>query len=248
MSQGKELINALKSQLKAHSKTYLDVAEHLNLSHASVKRLFSDETISLNRLEAICDMIGITLAELVLSMSIKSNKIDKLTLTQEQEIADDVLLLLVTVCVINGFTYQNLLDKYIITEHQLIQKLAKLDKLKIIDLLPSNRFKLLITKNFGWLPDGPIQRFFLQRVQEEFFSSRFNQSTEKLMVVNGLLSLGANAELQKKMQRLINEFTEHKDQDTCLSMEERAGTTMVLALRQWNSSLFKDIERDSDKK
>ena len=84
---------------------------------------------------------------------------------------------------------------------KLIQKLAKLDKLKIIDLLPGNRFKLLITKNFAWLPDGPIQRFFLQRVQEEFFSSRFNQSTEKLIVVNGLLSLGSNAELQKKMQK-----------------------------------------------
>ena len=64
------------------------------------------------------------------------------------------------------------------------------------------------------------------------------------MVINGLLSSGANAELQKKMQRLINEFTEYKDRDTCLTMEEKAGTTMVLALRQWSSSLFKDIERD----
>ena len=248
MSQGKVLISALKAQLKAHGKTYLDVAQYLDLSHASVKRLFSDETISLSRLESICDMIDITLTDLVFSMSIKNNKIDKLSTIQEQEIADDLLLLLVTVCVINGFTYQNLLDEYTITEHELIQKLAKLDKLKIIDLLPRNRFKLLITKNFGWLPDGPIQRFFLQRVQEEFFSSRFNQSTEKLIVVNGLLSLGSNAELQKKMQRLSNEFVEHKLQDTSLAMEERAGSTMVLALRQWSSSLFKDIERGIDKK
>jgi len=248
MSQGKVLISALKSQLKAHGKTYLDVAEHLALSHASVKRLFSDETISLNRLESICDMIDITLADLVFSMSIKNNKLDKLSITQEQEIADDLLLLLVTVCVINGFTYENLLEKYTLTEHELIQKLAKLDKLKIIDLLPGNRFKLLITKNFAWLPDGPIQRFFLHRVQEEFFSSRFNQSTEKLIVVNGLLSIGSNAELQKKMQHLSNEFVEHKQQDTSLAMEERAGSTMVLALRQWNSSLFKDIEQDTCKK
>ena len=243
MSQEQALIHTLKSQLKAHGKTYLDVAEYLNLSHASVKRLFSEESLSLSRLVRICDMLDITLADLVLSMAVVSNKLDKLTLLQEQEIADDLLLLLVAVCVINGFTFEDLLAEYEIDQHTLIKKLAKLDKLKIIDLLPDNHFKLRITNNFAWLPDGPIQRFFLQRVQEEFFSSRFNKGTEKLIVVNGLLSLGSNAEMQKKMQRLSNEFTEHKDQDTCLSMEERAGTTMVLALRQWNSSLFKDIER-----
>lgn len=243
MSQTQALINALKLQLKAHGKTYLDVAQHLNLSHASVKRLFSEETISLNRLEAICTMMDLALTDLVLSMTIESNKLDKLTLIQEQQIADDLLLLLVTVCVINGFTYQNLLHQYAITECECIQKLARLDKLKIIDLLPGNRFKLKITKNFAWLPDGPIQRFFLKRVQEEFFNSRFNQVTEKLIVVNGLLSLASNAELQKKMQKLSNEFVECKQQDVSLSMEQKHGSTLVLALRQWNSSLFNEIRK-----
>ncbi|MEI6895946.1 MAG: helix-turn-helix transcriptional regulator, partial [Psychromonas sp.] len=80
MSQSQALIGALKLQLKAHGKTYLDVAQHLNLSHASVKRLFSEQTISLNRLEAICDMIEISLTDLILLMNIASNKLDKLTL------------------------------------------------------------------------------------------------------------------------------------------------------------------------
>ena len=243
MSQSQALITALKSQLKAHGKTYLDVAQHLNLSHASVKRLFSDETISLNRLEAICAMIDITLADLVLSMTVENNKLDKLTLLQEQKIADDLLLLLVTVCVINGYTYQDLLNQYQITEHECIQKLAKLDNLNIIDLLPGNRFKLKITKNFAWLADGPIQRFFLKRVQEEFFSSRFNQATEKLVVVNGLLSLASSAELQKKMQKLSNEFVECKQQDACFNMDQKHGSTMVLAIRQWSSSLFNEIRK-----
>ena len=53
---------------------------------------------------------------------------------------------------------------------------------------------------------------------------------------------------KRKCRRLSNEFVEHKHQDTSLAMEERAGSTMVLALRQWSSSLFKDIERGSDKK
>lgn len=242
MSQSQELISALKSQLKAHGKTYLDVASHLQLSHASVKRLFSEENISLTRLEAICEMIDLPLADLVLSMNIQSSRLDKLTLIQEQQIADDLLLLLITVCVINGYSYQDLLNQYEISEHQCIQKLAKLDKLKIIELLPSNRFKLLISKNFSWLPDGPIQRFFLKHVQEEFFNSRFNKATEKLVVVNGLLSLSSNAELQQKMVKLSNEFVNCKEQDVAVDMEQKHGTTLVIALRQWRSSLFKEIQ------
>ncbi|WP_028863466.1 helix-turn-helix domain-containing protein [Psychromonas aquimarina] len=245
MSQTKILIGALKAQLKAHGKTYDDVAKYLQLSQASVKRLFSEGNISLARLESICNMIELPLADLVLSMTIEHKKIDSLSLLQEQEIADDLLLLLLTVCVVNGFTFDDLLQEYSLTELECIQKLAKLDKLKIIELLPGNRFKLKISTNFAWLPDGPIQRFFLKRVQEEFFNSHFKLPTEKLIVINGLLSLSTNAEIQKQMQKLSSNFAECRNEDASLKMKQKHGTTMVLALRQWDSSLFDEIRRKS---
>ncbi|MCW8994277.1 MAG: helix-turn-helix transcriptional regulator [Psychromonas sp.] len=243
MSQTTILLNALKAQLKAHGKTYADVAKHLQLSQASVKRLFSEGNVSLARLEAICDLIELPFADLVLSMTIEQNKIDSLSLQQEQEIADDLLLLLTTVCVINGFTFTDLIQEYSLSETQCIQKLAKLDKLKIIELLPGNRFKLKISSNFSWLADGPIQRFFLKRGQEEFFDSHFKQPTEKLFVINGLLSLGSNAEIQKKMLKLGTEFAECRNEDAALKMDQKHGTTMVLALRKWDSSLFDEIRK-----
>lgn len=244
MSQTTALITELKSQLKAHRKTYEDVAKHLELSHASVKRLFSEENISLVRLESICDMIGLTMSDLVLSMTIENKKIDNLSLLQEQEIADDLQLLLFTVCIINGFTLNDILLQYSLTELECIQKLAKLDRLKIIELLPGNRFKLKISTHFSWLPDGPIQRFFLQCVQQEFFNSHFKQPTEKLIVINGLLSLSTNAEIQKQMQNLNRSFAECRNEDASLKMDEKHGTTMVLALRKWDSSLFNSIRKE----
>ncbi|MCP4326169.1 MAG: helix-turn-helix transcriptional regulator [Alteromonadales bacterium] len=243
MSQSHHLISALKVQLKVHSKTYADVAKHLGLSQASVKRLFSDGNLSISRLELICDFINLPFTELVLSMNIESYKITSLSLLQEQEIADDIMLLLVAVCVINGYTFSELLQQYQINEYECIQKLAKLDQLKVIELLPNNRIKLKIASNFSWLPDGPIQRFFLNRIKEEFFDSRFKKSTEKLIVINGLISLHNNAQLQSKMQKLCNEFVDSKSQDAPLNMDEKHGTTMVLALRQWGSKLFDDIRK-----
>jgi len=52
----------LKNELKAKGLTYKDVADELDLTEASVKRLFSTEDISLRRLDSICELLRIDLA------------------------------------------------------------------------------------------------------------------------------------------------------------------------------------------
>ena len=51
MAQTTALIDALKQVLKEQSITYRQVAEHLDMSLASVKRLFSEKQFSLKRLD-----------------------------------------------------------------------------------------------------------------------------------------------------------------------------------------------------
>ena len=125
-----------------------------------------------------------------------SEKVANFSEAQEKEIAADILLLLIAVCVINGYTYHDILQRYEIKETECIQKLAQLDRLKIIELMPGNRIKLRVAANFNWLPNGPIQKFFHDKVQQDFFSSRFNKEHEKLVVLNGLLSNTSNIEFQ----------------------------------------------------
>lgn len=243
MAQVTALIDTLKRELKAHGKTYADVATHLNLSEASVKRLFAERSFTLQRLEAVCTLLGIELSDLVQRMTYHHAQLSQLTREQEQEIADDVELLLVAINVINGMRFKDILRYYDLSEVDCISKLAKLDRLKIIDLLPGNRVKLRIAPNFHWRPDGPIQRFFHDKIEQDFFSSRFDRSTEKLLVSNALLSAANNALLQRKMQRLAEEFNQLMREDMALPVEERHGTTLVMAMRQWNASLFKQRSR-----
>ncbi|WP_299178619.1 helix-turn-helix transcriptional regulator [uncultured Neptuniibacter sp.] len=241
MAQVGPLIETLKRQLKAQGKTYVDVAKALDLSEASVKRLFAERNFTLQRLEIICDMLDIELSELVQKMSADQQQLTQLTRDQEREIAEDLILLLITVSVISGMSYSDILNAYDIAETECIQKLAKLDRLKIIDLLPNNRVKLLIAPNFHWLPNGPIQQFFQQKVEQDFFSSRFDKANEKLIVTNAILTDSSNARLQKKMERLATEFNELMKEDHAAPNGEKHGTTMVLAIRQWQYSLFKKI-------
>jgi DNA-binding Xre family transcriptional regulator len=243
MPQTQQLIETLKFALKAQKKTYAQVAGVLGLSEASVKRLFADKNLSLLRLEQICHMLGIEISDLVQMMNQRAHRITQLTREQEDEIAGDRLLLLVTVCALNRWTFAEILGHFVITEIEAIRCLTRLDRLKIIDLLPGNRIKLLISPNFHWLENGPIQQLFRSRLQDDFFNSRFDRQTERLLVVNGMLSRESNAELQKKMERLAREFDELNDDDAGLSLDQRRGVTMVIAMSDWRFGLFADLRR-----
>lgn len=243
MAQTRSLIKALKKQLKANGRTYANVAELLQLSEASVKRLFASENISLQRFEAICQMLDMDISELIQHMLNDQHRVTQLSHEQEEKITSDLLLLLITVCVINGYSYDDIFEQYNIDAQVCLQKLTILDQLKIINLLPDNRIKLLVAANFSWLPNGPIQRFFQEKVEQDFFSSSFQKETEKLIVLNGFLSGTSNAALQKKMRRLANDFNKLSQSDKALPVSSHQGTSLVIALRPWQYSLFEDYQR-----
>ena len=238
MAQTPALVATLKRQLKAHGKTYAHVANTLDISEASVKRLFAEQSFSLQRLEVICQSIDLQLTDLFQLMQQEQPQLRQLSDAQEREIVADITLLMVAVNVINGLKFDELLSELKLDASQCIQKLAQLDRLKIIDLLPNNRIKLRVAPNFRWLTNGPIQRFFHEKVEQYFFQSRFDKKEEKLLVLNGLLSKASNAVMQKKMQQLARDFNELMQQDMPLPLTERFGTTTVLAIRRWEYELF----------
>lgn len=239
MAQTRELINALKIALKARGKTYADVAPVLGLTEASVKRLFSKHGFSLDRLDRVCQMLDMEISDLVQLMNEQKRHLQKLTVEQEKEITDSVSLTLVTVCVLNRWSLDEILSYFNITESACVRHLAKLDRLKVIELLPGNRIRLLIAPNFSWRESGPIQAFFQKEISQEFFNTRFSQDEECLIVLNGMLSAHSNAEFQRKLKRLAREFDMLTNDDAVLDLEQRQGTTLVLAMRGWRYGLFK---------
>jgi len=64
------------------------------------------------------------------------------------------------------------------------------------------------------------------------------------MVLNAILTPETNTELQKRMNRWASEFNELMQRDADVEMSKRKGTTMVIALREWQYSLFKQHFRN----
>ena len=78
MAQTRELIKSLKTALKAQGKTYADVAVELGLTEASVKRLFSQQSFSLSRLDQVCHMLDMEITDLVQLMNEQQQRLQQL--------------------------------------------------------------------------------------------------------------------------------------------------------------------------
>lgn len=243
MSESILLIAELKKQLKLHSVTYQDIAKALSLTEGSVKRLFAQgNQLSLDRLEQICQLIGLEMADLFKLASQSSQQITALDWQQEEQLVADKGLLLVAVCVVNGYKFEQIIDQYCFSETELIQMLAHLDRLKVIDLQVGNRIRLKISPSFSWIAGGPIQQFFQHQVQAEFFNSSFANSDEKLSMATGLMSIPSNQKFQKRIQKLVQEFYSNCQEDDELEMAQRHGTSMIVAIRRWSFPLFEQLE------
>ena len=247
MAQTRELIKTLKIALKGQGKTYADVAVELGLTEASVKRLFSKHSFSLSRLDQVCHMLDMEITDLVQLMNEQQQRLQQLTIEQEKEITGDVMLTLVAVCVLNRWTMDDILSYYHISKTECIRHLARLDRLKVIELLPKNRIRLLVAPNFSWRENGPIQHFFQKKISQEFFNTRFSRDDECLIVLNGMFSSQSNAELQRKLKRLAREFDLLNNDDAALDLADRNGTTLVLAMRGWQYGLFQPLVKAEHK-
>jgi DNA-binding Xre family transcriptional regulator len=248
MSQSKGLVKTLKQVLKQQGKTYKELAEFLELSEASVKRLFSEHSFSLERLEKVCEFAQIEISDLVEIMQESQDKISSLSFEQEKELVRDLKLLLVANCLLNHWTFEQIVETYQVEDLEGIQLLAKLDRMKIIQLLPGNRVKIMVSRNFGWLEHGPIQQFYEQSVQADFFKTSFTGPGEFRIFLNGMLSRASNQTIKNRSERLAQEFNQLHAKDQQLSLDERFGTSLILAMRPWELEVFSKLRRQQNHK
>jgi DNA-binding Lrp family transcriptional regulator len=241
MAQTPALIDILKQSLKTHRLTYADIASRLEMSEANVKRMFAKKRFSMHRFEQICELMQMEMSDLFVLYEASRQRINQLTEQQEQELVGDEKLLLVAVSVRNQLSFEQIVEHYQISATECIQYLAKLDRLKIIDLLPDNRIKLRIDEHFSWLPGGPIERFFEREIQRQFLKSRFKGELEQRQFHFGLLGDTSSQIMIEKLESLAHEFTELHKRDLHLPLHKRHNQGLMLAMRPWHLDVFEPL-------
>ena len=245
MNMTDNLLTALKSVFKNKGITYKDAATALELSEISIKRIFSTKNVSLVRLEKLCEFANTDIGELIQLAEERHQKISTLTLEQERKLVSDKKLLLLGVCLINHWSFDEILSNYQFEEPELIGLFAQMDKLRIIEYLPGNRYRLNIARDFCWQPGGPIHIYFAKSILGDLLSGNLLSSKNHFRYVWGMLSKESAQELNRKIKRLIDEYLLIAQQDTRISVEDKMTSSLMVLFREdWEPDEFKVERRD----
>lgn len=243
MHETRALITSLKRCLKQKQLTYRDVAKHLDLSEASVKRLFSQGDISLERLEHILTLMDMRLVDLFELLQEQGSYISELTPDQEKSLLAQPKLLLIFFLMLNGWPHTEIYKNFDIEQLEMTQLLAKLDKLKLIELLPNNKVKLLTASNFSWRKNGPVQKFFEEHVLSDYFKDTFSTPDAKLIFLGGMLSEASLVKIKILFDEIAVKINAMLRDDIKLPIGTRFGIGTVFALRRWELPIFTDLRK-----
>ena len=243
MEEARRLLTVMKRELKARGLTYRDVGRRLRLSESSVKRLLSTGRLSLARVAALAGMLDLSMAELFRAADEATPRLSKLTRAQEAELVRDPKLLLVAVCALNHWALKDIIAAYRLTERECLQHLLHLDRLGLISLMPGDRVRLNVARDFDWLPHGPLRHFFRTQGRGDFLDSAFAGPGELMTFVHGMLTPAAAAQLQAALRRLRQSFADLHEQSLVVQLAERRGTALLFAMRGWEPPAFAALRR-----
>jgi len=233
MQETSLLIEVLKRCLRSANLTYADVAKALDLSEASIKRIFSEQRFSLRRLEAVCRLMNMSVADLCRLAEHQAALPRVLGLKQETELADDPELLKYFYRLLSGWDHQTINQRQGLTEHQGTRLLARLDRLGLIELLPGNHVKIKTAKPVEWRRDGPLWRRYAEAVQEDFMAPGFQAPEAALQFESGEISAANRELLERKLVRLARDFREMVELDSALEPAQRLHVGLLMAMRPW---------------
>lgn len=234
MSQTSQLLDALKKCLRAKGLTYQDVAEALEISEASVKRVFSRKTFTLSRLEDVCRFLDMSIYDLArMTKMYGEEESTVLTVAQEEALAADSSLLTYFYLLLLGRKPDSIAAEYGLDELAQTRILTRLDRLKLIDLFPNNRARLLVSRRIVWRPDGPIRRQYERQVKAQFLDYRFKDRDEWLSLESTELSEASVKVLRRQLDRLAHDFDELAELDMNLPKKQKRSFGLMLALRPW---------------
>ncbi len=240
--KAQSIVSTLKKVLKEKQISYKHVASVLDLSESSVKRLFSERDFTLERLELICQLADIDFYQLAQMHESKKDKVTRLSVNQEELLVENPILILLCICVSTEMTVDEIANTYQLNPNELRQHLATLDRLGIIDFLTNDRCRLRVSRQFTWIPNGPIYKFAMRSIMSAYLAKSLSSDDNRLYLKWGVLSEGSTSQMLKKLERLNEDYMELEEQDTKLPLSQKQTSSLfVLFSQNWSPDSLKEL-------
>ena len=180
MSSTQSRVALIKAELMSQGLSYADLAQALDLSESSVKRMLAPGgEMPRSRVEELCRVLKLDFAERAGRLAAGGPELRELSLAQKKVVVADPKLLLIAICCLSHWTLEDVLSRHRVAGAEAVAALAQLDRLGVIELRPHNRCKLLVAQR-------PVMTFFRERVMADFFAGGFDGEGE--LLTRGLLA------------------------------------------------------------
>lgn len=242
MSGTRTLVNTLKSNLKSRGITYKVLGLKWQLSEASVKRIMSEEDLTLERIEQACELMGISFSELIKLSPFDLETTDQtISPVHELEFSKDLRLYHFWRLLIEGHSVRQIEKKYIISSSEIQKFLLKLDRLGLIGLYPNNKIKFLSGNRTRLRKDGPLGKILLQEAKTSFLNHSFkNTASEHFRFVLYRLSPSSAIRYKAKIDKLINDMKIESEVESKNTDSIEFG--LLAALRPWDSPFMQALK------
>lgn len=210
MSQVQQFLDSLKRTLKAKNIIYKDLAKILNLSESSIKRLLSDKSLSLERIEEICRACDISFAEICENAQFEKNfQSQFVTLEQEKVLAAEPRLLHYFILLNDGHTPNKIEKEYEISALEGKKYLLLLDKIKLIELYPRDRIKLKApAEGLRFRREGAVGKILFAQTKKDYLNYNFDKETDFIRFTLLHTPTSLIPKLKKKFEKMIVEIQE----------------------------------------
>jgi transcriptional regulator with XRE-family HTH domain len=208
----------LRQNLRANGWTARKLAAQIGVGEATVKRWLAGRGLTLDRLDALAALCGMSIAELARAAEHPGASLaQELTLAQERALSEDGFLSFFFITLLGGHAPSEFAADFNVPPRQIAASLIRLERLALIDRLPSGRVRPLIDRNIIWRK-SPMRTQFEAQMKPQFLAMDF--AAQDSIYASEVIKLSAQgaatlAELIEAHRRDVHALAE-RDRETTL--------------------------------
>ena len=157
ITQPDAVTESLKAALRKQNITYRELAERIQVSEQTVKRLFREKDCSLSRLLEICRAIDVSVGDLLAVAQKQPEPKARLTQAQETFLANNKASFILLFFLVADYSLQDIESVYGLSQVQIYRMLRALEKQDFLTLYEGNRYSLNFNGRLLMHTNGPLK-------------------------------------------------------------------------------------------
>jgi transcriptional regulator with XRE-family HTH domain len=225
------MLALLRLHLRREGWTARRIAVEFGIGEATAKRWLAGKGLTLDRLEQLAALCGLTFADLSREAEHPATGLaQELTLAQERALSSDAFLSFLFMTILGGNPPSEVSQDFAIPSAFIDAQLLRLERLALIDRLAGGRVRSRVDRAVVWRK-GPMRALFEAQMKPQFLAMDF--AAEDSVYASEVVKLSARgaAELAEAIEAFRRQVQALAERDRDESLLPRRWHGMLCAMR-----------------